>query len=145
MLGWQKEVETCSLLIDEWRAGFPHIPTPTAPSNLYYFLLLAVSSNKLRLITCLPGPRHAYCLKTLSFDILINEGTDKRKTTLTAMRLPVPLSSSWPYYTHPTSSGAAGGICWLKTKYPAVNTNPAALSRIQIDVIKQSEGQEACS
>lgn len=54
----------CSLRIGEGKAACLHHPPP----HCYYFLLLAVSSNKLRLITCsLPRPRPASCLKTLSF------------------------------------------------------------------------------
>lgn len=39
-----------------WDAGLSlFTPPPPFPANIYYFLLLAVSSNKLRLITRPPG------------------------------------------------------------------------------------------
>lgn len=55
VLRWQKEVESVLPLMIEGRAVFPRSPTSPHPTNCYYFLLLAVSSNKLRLITCSPA------------------------------------------------------------------------------------------
>lgn len=72
VLGRRREVKPV-LSADGQRASCSPHPLPLHPVNLYYFLLLAVSSNKLRLITRLPAQTQTCLLFENSLLYYINQ------------------------------------------------------------------------